>query len=104
MRQIVAIRIASVVGGIGCSREIAFTTGIAPRALGIPMPGLHEELCVLAKSDRTPTRGEHRLQSFGCQVSIDGFHRYAVDSRAESLIGNEAIGFVGGRDVDINGL
>ena len=75
-------------------REVALAARIAPRTLRVPMPRLHHQLGILAKSDRAPARGKNRLQCFRSQVFVDGCNRNSINSRTQGLIGNEAVGLV----------
>src|SRR4029077_4847830 len=104
MRQRVAERLTNRILEFGAAGEVtALMRGIAPRAVGIPMPRCDGELGVETVGDRTPAGGERFLEA---RVAVDGvevIRLQNVDRSAEGEVGIERNGAPRGR-VDVNGL
>src|SRR6185437_9679154 len=104
--QSVAIGISNELGRCRRAGEVAFLLArVAPGAGGIPMPGFHLKVSVLAISDRLPSGGENLLER--CRVvqsSIDSIGGNAIDACANGFAGYKVIGCMTGCDIDIDGL
>ena len=62
MRQRVAVRIAQKFRGVRRAGEISFAARVAPRSLRIPMPRLHRQFRILAKTHRLPARTKRAIE------------------------------------------
>jgi hypothetical protein len=58
--------------------EVSLPRGIAPCALGIPVPGLHEQVGVLAVTDDSPASGENLLDLIRPKKYVGGIAGHAV--------------------------
>src|SRR5215472_17905122 len=83
----------------GTAGEIALATGIAPRAVRVPMPGLDEEFRVLTIGRRAPSRRQNLLDRVGIDELIDRACGEAVDPGAECLVRDKCIGGVRRRGI-----
>jgi hypothetical protein len=104
MRQSLAVGMANELVRIGVAGEVAFARGIAPGALGIPVPSLHEKLSVLAVADGTPARGQNFFDGFGLEKRVGSVAGHAINGRAECVRRTEGIHHVTRSRVDADGL
>ena len=104
MRKAVAVRKMDGLVQIRGTGEVALAFRIAPGALRVPVPGFDEEFGVLAVTDSLPSGGEDLAEVRLAEEWVEGLGGEAVDARAEGLRGREAIGGVGGSDVDVDVL
>src|SRR5215472_6293031 len=70
---------------IGVTREVPFPGWVAPSTFRIPMPGLYEQLRVLAVADGTPTGEQDLLDGFGFEERIGGVAGNTVDRCAKGV-------------------
>src|SRR5208337_4468548 len=75
----------------GISHEIPFARRIAPSALGVPMPGLHEQIRVLAITDHAPPRRKDLLDLIRPKKHFGGIARYPVYGRTKGIHGAELV-------------
>lgn len=68
------------------------------------MPGFHVQLGILAVADRSPTGFEHAIDHRLGECLVDDFLRNPVNSRAQSLIRDDGLADVAGRNVYVDGL
>ena len=102
--QRVAVGVADDLRGLTTAGEITLAAGIAPGAFRIPMPGLDVQLGILTIAHGLPARAENFLESLFGEELVDGWGRHAINARAQGLIGDELVGNVIGRDIDMNRL
>ena len=72
--------------------------------LGIPMPGLHKQIGVLAVTDDAPSGRENLLDLIGTKEHVGGVAGHAVDGRTQGIERAECVYDVAGSGVDENGL
>ncbi len=87
-----------------CACEIAFTCGVAPGALGIPVPRLDVKLRVLAVADRLPSGGQNLLDRRLYESLIGCAWRKPVDPGTQGLRGHDRIRRMARRGVNANRL
>ena len=104
MRQPVAIGIVDRLAEVRRSSEITLSLGIAPGAFRIPVPRLHQQLCVLTIADGLPSGRESLRENGLSQQGINRFRGNAVDTCPEGFGRNELIDGVAGSDIDVDGL
>ncbi len=68
------------------------------------MPGLHEQVRVLAVRNHPPTRGKNFLDLVGAKEDIRRIAGNAIDGRSQGVLWNEFVGDMAGRDIDRDGL
>src|SRR5208337_3323320 len=78
--------------------------GIAPSALGIPMPGLHKQIGVLPVTDDSPPGGQDLLDLVGPKKHVGGIAGHTIHGRAQCIEGTECVYDMAGRCIDNNGL
>ena len=101
----VSIRVSNhFFGRSGVAGEISSSLGIAPGAPRIPMPGLHEQIGVLAITDDSPASGENLLDLIGSKKYIGGIAGYSVYCRSQRVKRAECVDRVAGRCVDTDCL
>ena len=104
MRQRISVGVADGLTEGGAAREITFARGIAPSALGVPVPGFHVKLGVLTVADRLPPGGEHLLDRWLDESFVRGAVREPVDAGAQGLRGDDRVGRMARRSVYANRL
>src|ERR1700751_3021407 len=104
MLQGIAVGMANHFGGRGVAGEVPFARWIAPFALRIPMPGLHEEFGVLPVADGAPASGKDLLDLVGPEEYIGGVAGDAIDGGAKGVRWGEGIDDVVGSGIDADGL
>src|SRR5229473_1265653 len=104
MRKSVAVRHSKSFSWLGAAGKVAaLVYGVAPSAIGIPVPGGDSEFGVLAVGDGSPSSGERRFDSFRSEDLFELFCGEYVERAAQRLIGVEGDG-LGGRNIDAHGL
>src|SRR5581483_50659 len=95
---------ANRLGRIRVSGKVALTRRIAPRALWVPVPCLHEKLCILPIAHHAPAGFENLADLVGRKEYIGGVARNSIHSCTERIERAEGIYAVTGRDIDANRL
>src|SRR5215472_5231620 len=105
MGQRVAIRMPDhLPGGSRVANEIAASRGIAPGTFGVPVPCLHEQVCILTVADDTPSGRVDAGNLVGAKKDVGGVAGHAIHGRTQRINGTEPVHDVTGSDVDLNRL
>src|ERR1700757_2179190 len=84
MRQSVTVGHVDGLTKSGRSGEVAFALRIAPGSFGVPVPGLDEELGVLAVAHGLPAGGENLVEGGLGEKRVEGLGGETIDASAES--------------------
>src|SRR5579884_3559952 len=72
-------------GRFRISDEISFSGRVAPFALGIPMPRLHEEIRILPITDHSPSGRENLFNLIGTEERVGRVARNSIHRRSECV-------------------
>ena len=105
MRKRIAVGVPDhLFGRSRVADEVSLSQRIAPRALGIPVPGLHKQISVLPITDDAPSCGEDLLDLVGPEKRIRGIAGYPVDRRTQRVKRTKLVGNVSGGRVHAHSL
>ncbi len=79
--------------------EVSFAARIAPLALRIPMPCLHEQVRILPVTHHSPARRQHFLNLVRAKEHVGSVARHAIHSRAQRVERAELVHHMAGRRV-----
>src|SRR5947209_711850 len=79
--QRISVGMADDLSRRGIASEIAFAGRIAPRSFGVPVPGLHKQIGVLAVTDNAPTGGQCLLDLIWPEERVRSIARNTVHRR-----------------------